>query len=163
MAWKFIDQFLCNLHSFDVERESAFTIPILSASLLHQIADFLLYGFPVRIWPEYFVGAPGAACDVRYGDEAGISDLDDVDTFNVRNVRDRRLNRLIEARRFSVEISVLDLIAPAYRRVIAPCLEEPVDERVGLQIGAIDDQREMMYWHRLLLPLTIGRIHVGNV
>ena len=43
IAWKFIDHFLGNLHGLDVERESAFTVPILSARFLHQIVNFLLY------------------------------------------------------------------------------------------------------------------------
>ena len=102
--------------------------------------------------PDALSGTPDAACDIRHGDETGIGDPDDIDTFDVLDIRDRRQNRLVEAGRFAVEIDVLDSIDPSYRCIIAPGLEKPVDEHAILQVGTIDDQCEVMDWHRLFLP-----------
>ena len=87
---------------------------------------------------------PDAARDIRHGDETGIGDPGNADTIDVLDIPDRRQNRLAEAGRIAIEIDVLDSIAPTYRRVVAPCLEQPVDDRVILQVGAIDDQCNVM-------------------
>ena len=97
--------------------------------------------------PHAFPSAADANGDIRHGDKPGIGNPYHIDPIDALEICDRRENCLIEAGCFAIEVDVLNAIDPTNRGIPASSLEHCVDHRIILQIGSIDDQREVVDGH----------------
>ena len=84
----------------------------------------------------------------------------DTDALDAAEIADRRLDGLAEAGCLAVEVDVLDALGPADRGIAATGLEDGVNQRLGLQVGALDDEGESVGWQ--LASLHARKIQYGS-
>lgn len=105
---------------------------------------------------------PGTGCDVSYGIWPVAGKTDHSDATDSLNVRHSRQDGGIKAGGLAVEVDILNAICAAHQRVVAPRFEEAVDHGLVLEIRTLDDQREVVGWHSVVL-LFDGRLTVGTL
>ena len=93
--------------------------------------------------PNAFTGAADTDGDIRQRGQPSIGNADDLDAIEFLQIVYGRQDCVIEVLCFAIEVNILYAVAATDRRVVTTCLEQRIDQGPILEVGTVDNQREM--------------------